>query len=93
MNFGIPNFEATLRPYFWVGIFVLMFLLDYAWAKYNQATVSERPWAASFLALAIYWIGALGILSYSHDWTLIFPGGAGVFAGTFIATRRKKGCV
>jgi hypothetical protein len=78
------------RVVLWISIFVLMIVLDWIWAKYNQATVARKAWVASGLAAAIYALGALGVLAYSNDLSLIVPACAGAFVGTFIATRQSK---
>jgi hypothetical protein len=78
------------RVVLWISIFVLMLVLDWIWAKYNQATVKREAWRASAYAVLIYAFGAAGVLSYSNDPTLIIPACAGAFVGTFLATRQTK---
>jgi hypothetical protein len=69
-------------------MFALMLVLDWIWAKYNQATTSGRSWRAGCYAVLIYWLGAVGVLSYSQDYLLLIPASVGAFVGTFIATVR-----
>lgn len=76
---------ATAIPY--LVMFLVMLVLDWIWAKYNQATTRKQPWTASFYAVAIYLLGALGTLSFIDNKWLLIPACAGAFVGTFIATK------
>ena len=79
-----------LRVLMWLLAFIVMTALDYIWAKYNQATVHRQQWRAGAYAVLIYAFGAFGVISYTHDWTLLIPACAGAFVGTVLATRQHK---
>lgn len=74
----------------WISMFGLMTVLDYTWAKYNRATVEGNATKAGLLAIAIYVLGAAGVLGYTDDRWLLIPSCAGAFVGTYFATRKEK---
>jgi hypothetical protein len=74
----------------WIVIFMLMMILDWVWVKYNQATVTGQAWRAGLLAMAIYALGALGVIAYTENPMLLVPACSGAFLGTFLATRQTK---
>lgn len=70
-----------------LGVFALLFVLDFVWAAYTRATVDRRPVAASHLALLIYLLGGLATLGWMNDPWLLAPACAGAWLGTYASVR------
>lgn len=66
--------------------FVTMFTLDYLWVGYTRALVAKRSLGAANYALLLFLVGAVNTLAYVAEPTLILPGAAGAWAGTFVAS-------
>ena len=73
----------------WVMMFTSILILDWVWAKYNQASVSNQPLKAAVLSIIIFLLGAVGVMGYTTNKWLLIPACFGAFIGTYIATRKK----
>jgi hypothetical protein len=69
------------------AVFVLLTVLDFAWARYTLAIQGGRVMQASLTAGALYALSGLATLSYVADWRLLPFAVAGAAFGTFIALR------
>lgn len=70
--------------------FVSMLATDFAWAKYMMHTADRDPQKAGMWSAAIVFMGAITVLAYTSDWTMVFPAAGGAYVGTFIAVRREQ---
>lgn len=74
----------------YVLVAVLYFVYDVIWARYTVCVSEHRPFAAATYALAIYGVGAFGLLAIVGDRKCIIPAAIGGFAGTYFAVWRSK---
>lgn len=74
----------------WLGVFFLVAAIDLVWVKYIQACAERKTlWAAS-LSTVVWGAGALVVLGYTQDHTLLLPGLLGAFVGTFLGIKYDK---
>jgi hypothetical protein len=72
-----------------LGTFVAMAVLDYAWACYTLSVQRRRPGLAGALAGAIVLLNAIVVLSYFDNHWMLVAAACGAFAGTFLSVREK----
>lgn len=69
---------------------VAVFVLDFAWAKYNIATAEKRVLKSSVYAVAVYLLSAMAIMSYTENHWMLIPAAVGSFAGTMVSVWHEK---
>lgn len=63
-------------------------LMDFAWAAYIKRVANHQALASSAWAVAVFLLGAVGVINYTADPWLLIPAAIGCFAGTYAAMRR-----
>ena len=73
-----------------VLVFVAMAIADVCWTYYFIKIDERKSVQAGIWGSAIYMCSAFGVLSYTHDKTLIIPAILGSFVGTYLTVEYKK---
>jgi type IV secretory pathway VirB6-like protein len=71
-------------------VFVAMAIADICWAYYFIKIDERKSVAAGMWGSAIYICGAVSVVSYTQDRTLIIPAVLGAFVGTYLTIEYKK---
>lgn len=66
-------------------VFVVYVVFDILYALYVICVSQKRAIAASFTGSALYSLGAVGVMSYTHNVLYLIPLSLGAFVGTYIA--------
>jgi hypothetical protein len=73
-----------------VIVFVVMFALDIAWARYTMSASKEKEIEASVWASLILVFSSIVTIGYVSNPWLILPAVAGAFVGTYVGIKYKK---
>lgn len=73
----------------WLGVFLLMAAVDFAWASYTRAVAGGSRGRASLYSVFIVVLGAFATFSWVHDLTLLVPTAAGAYVGTWLSMEDK----
>lgn len=68
-------------------VFVVYVVFDILYALYVTFVSQKRAIAASFTGSMLYSLGAVGVMSYTHNKLYIIPLSLGAFVGTYIAVK------
>lgn len=68
--------------------FVACFLMDFAWAIYIKRVSDHQALSSSMWSVAVFMLGAVGVINYTANPWLLIPAAVGCFAGTYLATCR-----
>jgi uncharacterized protein YebE (UPF0316 family) len=68
-------------------VFVVYVLFDILYALYVIFVSQNRAIAASFTGSMLYSLGAVGVMSYTHNVLYLIPLSLGAFVGTYIAVK------
>lgn len=68
-------------------VFVVYVVFDILYALYVICVSRKQAIAASFTGAALYSLGAVGVMSYTHNTLYLIPLSLGAFIGTYIAVR------
>ena len=68
-------------------VFVVYVVFDILYALYVIFVGQKRAIAASFTGSLLYSLGAVGVMSYTHNILYIIPLSLGAFVGTYIAVK------
>ncbi|HQU08182.1 MAG: hypothetical protein B7X04_03885 [Parcubacteria group bacterium 21-54-25] len=69
-------------------IFVAYAAVDALYAYYTLQVVQRRPYTAATAGAFMYFLLAIGVLSYVHNILYLIPLAAGSWVGTFFVVRR-----
>ena len=72
-----------------IGVFILLVVTDFVWARYTQTVTQDRPYAAAIYTAFIILCGGVSTISYVNDPRLLLPAVLGGMAGTIIAMKWK----
>lgn len=72
-------------------VFVVYVVFDILYALYVICVSRKQALAASFTGAALYSLGAVGVMSYTHNALYLIPLSLGAFAGTYIAVKYMSG--
>lgn len=72
-----------------IGVFLASAFIDFAWAHYTMAVSAKRVHPAAAWSVVIGLLGAVSVLSYTHNKWLLIPIALGYYAGTWFAVRRE----
>lgn len=70
-----------------LAVFVALFVMDFAYAKYTAAVTKNHQIGAGFYATAIIVLSGFGAIQYTQDPLLLIPAALGAFTGTVAAMR------
>jgi len=73
-----------------LGLFILAAVLDAVHASYTYAVMKHRSILAGSLTALIYFLSAIGILSYVNNKLYLIPLALGAFFGTIIVIEIEK---
>lgn len=68
-------------------VFVVYVVFDILYALYVIFVGQKRALAASVTGAMLYSLGAVGVMSYTHNKLYIIPLSMGAFVGTYIAVK------
>lgn len=68
-------------------VFVVYVVFDILYALYVIFVGQKRALAASVIGSMLYSLGAVGVMSYTHNILYIIPLSVGAFVGTYIAVK------
>jgi hypothetical protein len=67
-----------------------MMITDIMWTKYTISVASRAPVSAGIYSAMIIIMGAVTVVSYTEDHTMVIPAALGAFVGTYLAVKREK---
>jgi uncharacterized membrane protein (DUF485 family) len=70
-----------------VFVFVVYVVFDILYALYVIFVGQKRAVAASVTGAMLYSLGAVGVMSYTHNALYLVPLSLGAFVGTYIAVK------
>jgi hypothetical protein len=68
-------------------VFVVYVVFDVLYALYVLFVSQKRAAAASVTGSMLYSLGAVGVMSYTHNVLYLIPLSLGAFVGTYIAVK------
>lgn len=68
-------------------VFVVYIIFDILYALYVICVSRKQALAASFTGAALYSLGAVGVMNYTHNALYLIPLSLGAFIGTYIAVK------
>jgi hypothetical protein len=71
----------------YLGIFVALFIVDFAWARYIGSVKDGAPLRAASWAGFLYGMQALATISIVNDNYALIPAILGAFVGTYFGVR------
>lgn len=86
MNAYLADFDWLLA----IGVFWLYVVMDALYAYYTLSVTKLQPLKASLAGAAMYTLGAMGVLSYTHNPLYLVPLSLGSFAGTYVIMKREQ---
>ena len=72
------------------GVFVLMIVLEFVWARTVRYVGGEKAVTAATYAAVTVGLGCFNTILYVHDYALIAPAMAGAFVGTWLCMRSAR---
>lgn len=72
-------------------VFVVYVFFDILYALYVICVSRKQALAASFTGSALYSLGAVGVMNYTHNVLYLIPLSLGAFIGTYIAVKYMSG--
>lgn len=72
-------------------VFAALFALDFVWAKYTTATVSNQPVRAGVYAMGTILLSGAAAIGYTSNPWLLIPAMLGAFCGTWVAVNYGEG--
>lgn len=79
----VRDFDATIA----LIIFAAYIIVDGAWAYYTIAVLERKAVRAATLGSVMYFLLALGVLNYVHNYLYLVPLALGSWLGTYIVVR------
>lgn len=73
-----------------VVVFAAYFFVDFLYAFYTLCVVQKRALAASNSAAVMYFLLAIGVLSYTKNYLYLIPIVGGSWLGTFVLLKWKS---
>lgn len=70
--------------------FLLVFGLDYVWARYTRAVTAHSVVSACVYSVLIYMFSSFAVISYVENHWMLLPAAAGAVAGTWVAMKMEK---
>jgi hypothetical protein len=74
----------------WIGVFFAVILADICWTFYFIKIEERKSLAAGLWGAGVYLCGAIAIVSYTTDKTLLIPELIGAVVGTWGTVEYKK---
>jgi hypothetical protein len=71
-------------------IFVAYVLVDALYAYYTLQVTKRNPYSAATSGALMYFLLAIGVLNYVHNYLYLIPLALGSWIGTFIIVKREK---
>jgi hypothetical protein len=68
-------------------VFIVYVVFDVLYALYVIFVGQKRAFAASITGSMLYSLGAVGVMSYTHNALYLIPLSLGAFVGTYIAVK------
>lgn len=88
----IPSLGTSVST-FHVEVAVLLFLayiaVDAIYAYYTLAITRQQALRAANISFIYYFVVALGVLSYVHNYLYVIPVAAGSWLGTYLVVKRS----
>jgi len=79
------DFDTTIA----LIIFVAYIIVDGAWAYYTIAVQERKALRAATLGSVMYFLLALGVLNYVHNYLYLVPLALGSWLGTYIVVKNN----
>ena len=73
-----------------LGVFVLVLLTDFWWAKYIRATTDRRAITSALYAAGLILLSSGVVLAYVEDPVMILPAVGGAFVGTYLSVKNGE---
>lgn len=77
-------FLTAASPLQWLLAFVVLTVLDIAWARYTNAATGSSGHTAGKWAVGLYLLGGVATIAYTSAPVLLIPACAGAYLGTRI---------
>ena len=71
-------------------IFIGYSLLDWLYTVYTLSIVARRKLLAANVGVALYVLGAYGVVNYVSDWRYVIPMCAGGWVGTYLSVWHQQ---
>jgi hypothetical protein len=86
MDISTDNFSWMVA----LGIFSVYFFIDILYANYTLMVVERRAKAAASVSAVMYFLLALGVLTYISNALYLIPLFLGAWLGTYVAVRHHR---
>lgn len=74
----------------YVGVFVLMLVVDFAWSMYIKSLGNNKHMAAAGWSAFISLAGGISVIGYTENHWLLIPAVLGGAIGTYLSKYFKK---
>jgi hypothetical protein len=84
------DFSAAVQGFEWgtgVLVFLVYVVVDALYAYYTLQVAGRRPYAAASAGAVMYFLLAIGVLSYVHNYLYLIPLALGSWVGTFLVVK------
>lgn len=86
----IGTWLQTFRFDIAVGVLILYVILDALYASYTLHVTKLNPTKAANTAASMYFLSALGVVSYVSNPLYLIPLAIGSWLGTYVIVKREK---
>jgi hypothetical protein len=86
----LETWISTFRFDIAVGVMVLYIILDALYASYTLHVTKLNPVKAANTAASMYFLSALGVVSYVNNPLYLIPLAVGSWLGTYVIVKREK---
>ena len=73
-----------------IAVFLAMMITDIMWAKYTLAVAFLKPVLSGIYSAVIILMGAVTVVAYVEDRSMLIPAMLGAFVGTYYTIKRAR---